>query len=95
MSSELEKRTLSRWIALVFVSVGFFALVNAVIILFWSGVDSSWRVLLFGILFLIWGLVLMRASTWKNDSSPGLAEEISVPPSRFPDLFTPRGDAEM
>jgi uncharacterized membrane protein len=95
MSSEPGKRTLCSQIALVFVGVGLFALVSAVVIFFLFGGDSSWRVLLFGILFLIWGLLLIRASTLKSDSSHGSAKEISVSSSRFSDLFTPPGDAEM
>ena len=79
---------------MVFVGVGLFAVVSAVVIFFLS-VDSSSQTLLFGILFLIWGLLLMRASTLKSDSSQGSAKEISVSPSSFPDFFTPRGDAEM
>jgi hypothetical protein len=73
---------------MVFVGVGLFAVVSAVVIFFLS-VDSSSQTLLFGILFLIWGLLLMRASTLKSDSSQGSAKEISVSPSRFPDFFTP------
>ena len=95
MSSEPGKRTLCSQIALVFVGVGLFALVSAVVIFFLFGVDSSWRVLLFGILFLIWGLLLIRASTLKSDSAHRSAKEISVSPSRFSDLFTPPDDAEM
>jgi len=75
--------------------VGLFALVSAVVIFFLFGVDSSWRVLLFGILFLIWGLLLIRASTLKSDSAHGSAKEISVSPSRFQDFFRPPDDAEM
>jgi hypothetical protein len=94
MSSEPGNRTLCFQIAWVFVGMGLFVLVSAVVIFFLS-VDSSWRTLLFGILFLIWGLLLMRASTLKGDSSQGSAKEISVSPSRFPDFFTPPGDREM
>jgi uncharacterized membrane protein len=94
MPSEAGKRARSRRVALVFVNVGLFVLVSAVIIFFLFGIESSWRALLFGILFLIWGLVLMRASRIKRDSSRS-AKEISASPSRFSDLFTPPGEAEM
>jgi uncharacterized membrane protein len=95
MASEPGKRTLSRRVALGFVSVGLFALVSAMVSFFLCGIDSSRRALLFGILFLIWGLVLMRASRIKSKSSHGAAKEISVSPSRFSDLFTPPNGAEM
>jgi cytochrome c biogenesis protein CcdA len=94
MSSEPGQRTLCFQIASVFVGVGLFALVSAVVIFFLS-VDSSWLTLLFGILFLIWGLLLMRASTLKGDSSQGSAKEISVSPSRFPDFSRTPSDKEI
>jgi hypothetical protein len=95
VSSEAGKRTLYSQIALLFVGVGLFMLVSAMVIFFLSGFDSSWPAVLFGILFLMWGLVLLRASALKSESSDGPAKEISVSPSRFRDLFTPPGDAEM
>jgi uncharacterized membrane protein len=95
MSSEPGKRTQRSQIALVFVGVGLFELISAVVILFLSGFDSSWHAVLFGILFLIWGLVLLWARTLKSDSSHGPAKEIPVSQSRFQDLFTPPDDTHM
>jgi uncharacterized membrane protein len=94
MSSEAGKRTLYSQIALVFVGVGLFALVSAVVIFFWSDFDSSWRTVLFGTLFLMWGLVL-GTNTLKSEASHGPAKEISVSQSSFRDLFTPPDDTEM
>jgi thiol:disulfide interchange protein len=95
MSSEAGKRTRYSQIALLFVGLGVFVLVSAMVIFFLSGSDSSWPAVLFGILFLMWGLVLLGARTLKSDSSHGPAKEVSVSPSRFRDLFTPPDDAEM
>jgi hypothetical protein len=67
---------------------------SSAVVVFFLSVDSSWRTLLFGNLFLMWGLVL-GASTLKSESSHGPAKEISVSQSRFQDLFTPPDDAEM